>query len=410
MKVSHFCTTDFGGAYRAASRISEAMRLAGADSALYVRTKTHKDSECTAIVDSPIKSFVSKAKNVGNLLLSKGEIITDRFGTDITKTAAVQDADVIILHWVNSFVSYDTLKKLSDTKKPVIWVMHDMWPYTGGCHHGYGCERYAQGCGKCPFLNSSDENDLSRKNFMRKKEALRGSGMVLVSPSNWNRDCCEKSGISEGLEKRVIHNPIDTGIFNPEGDTLLLRKKYGLPLHKKLILFGAMVQSVHKWEGMEMTAKAVSMLDEDTKKDCELLLFGNAPGIDLSCFDIPARALGHIDGQEKIADIYRLSDVFVSPSVADNYPNTLLESVCCGTPCVCFDIGGMPDIVKTGITGYLAKAKDVDDLSKGLGYVLEGDLKVKLQDISYNKNLSDNSYDIIGRQYVGLCEEMCRNG
>ncbi|MCR5650961.1 MAG: glycosyltransferase [Lachnospiraceae bacterium] len=408
MKVSHFCTTDFGGAFYAAARINAAMRQCGADSRLFVRTKTRKDTECIAVADTPVKELISKTKNFANLILSKGEIITDRFGTDITKTAAVKDADVIILHWVNSFISYSTVKKLAASGKAVIWVMHDMWPYTGGCHHGYGCTGYEHGCGKCPFLKSTDENDLSRRNFLKKQEALNAGNITIVSPSIWNMECSEKSAVTSDLKKHVIRNPIDTTIFNPQKDAASLREKYGLPLNKKIILFGAMVQSVHKWEGMEMTARAVSGLNDDLKKDCSLLIFGNAPDLDLSDFDIPAAALGHIDGQEKIADIYRAADVFVSPSVADNYPNTLLEAICCGTPCVSFDIGGMRDLVKTGETGYLARPKDTDDLSKGICTVLTGSLKEKLKDPSHNKNLSDNSYDIIGKQYVDLCEALMR--
>ncbi len=403
MKVSHFCTTDFGGAYRAAQRINAAMRQNGADSELFVRTKTHAGSDCREIINTPAKRLVSKTKNFANLLLSKGEIITDRFGTDITSLDAVKKADVIILHWVNSFVSYSTLRKLADTGKPVIWVMHDMWPYTGGCHHGYGRDSNDEGCGKCPFLQSGNEEDISRKNFRAKKEALKNSGFTIVSPSRWNLECSKKSAVMSDLKKTVIPNPIDTKIYNPQGDTLLLRKKFDLPLHKKLILFGAMAQSQSKWEGMRMVAKALSDLPSGIKKDCELLLFGNTPDVDLSGFDVPARALGHIEGEQKIAGLYRCADVFVSPSVADNYPNTLLEAICCGTPCVCFDIGGMGDLVKTDVTGYLARPKDTDDLSKGIDRVLNGSLKEKLQDISYNKNLSDNSYDIIGRQYVDLC-------
>ena len=138
MKAVHFCTTDFGGAYKAALRINEAMNLCGADSRLYVRTKFNSGSTCEEVIDTPLKSLVSKSKNVLNLMLSKGEVITDAFGTDITRLEAVKNADTVILHWVNSFVSCNTVKKLA-SMKPVIWVMHDMWPYTGGCHYDYGC-------------------------------------------------------------------------------------------------------------------------------------------------------------------------------------------------------------------------------------------------------------------------------
>ncbi len=397
MKVAHFCTTDFGGAYKAAARINEAMRLCGADSDLFVRTKIHEDSDCRCIIDTPVKSLVSKSKNLLNLMLSENEIISDVFGTDITKLDAVRQADAVILHWVNSFVSYDTVKKLADSKKRIIWVMHDMWPYTGGCHSDFDCRRYEEGCGNCPMLKKGGDNDISRRNFLKKCDMFKDSGIIIVSPSHWNLECAKKSRVTEGLKKYVIHNPLDTSIFCPKYER-------GKGQAKKRILFGAMGQSVHKWEGIGIIREAIGMLPDDLKGDIELVVFGNNKDPDLSDMGIEVKSLGYIHGDEELARLYALADVFVSPSVADNYPNTLLEAICCGTPCVCFDIGGMPDLVKTGQTGYLAKAKDAADMSEGIRYVLTGSLKEKLSNPATNPNLDANSYQTIGSLYIHLCE------
>ncbi len=397
MKVAHFCTTDFGGAYKAASRINEAMRFCGADSNLFVRTKVHEDSACSAVIDTPVKSLVSKSKNLLNLMLSENEIISDVFGTDITKLDAVRQADAVILHWVNSFVSYSTVKKLAETGKRIIWVMHDMWPYTGGCHYDYGCGRYTKGCGSCPMLKACGDNDISRRNFLKKIDMFKDSGIIILSPSNWNMRCAEKSEITRDLQKCVIFNPVDLSVFYP---------KYGKEKgqEKKRILFGAMGQSVHKWEGMRILKEALDLLPDDLKKDSELVVFGNNNDLDLSDMGIEVKALGYIHGDEELAGLYASADVFVSPSVADNYPNTLLEAICCGTPCVCFDIGGMPDLVKNGQTGYLAKPKDAADMSEGIRYVLTGSLKEKLSNPDTNPNLTANSYQTIGSRYIRLCE------
>ncbi len=400
MKAVHFCTTDFGGAFKAASRINEAMNLCGADSGLYVRSKYHAGSSCTEVINTPVKSFISKSKNVVNLMLSKGEVITDAFGTDVTGLEAVKRADVVILHWVNSFVSYDTVKKLA-SMKPVIWVMHDMWPYTGGCHYDYGCGGFLKCCGNCPQIRSRNNKDISYLNFRKKRNMFNGSGVFLVSPSTWNLECAKKSAVTSGLEGCVIHNPLDTEIFKP--------RCFDNKKRKKRILFGAMGDSVHKWEGIRMIKKALEGLSGPLRDETELIIFGNGPDLDLSGFPVKTKSFGFIDKEEKLASLYSACDLFISPSTADNYPNTLLEAVCCGTPCVCFDIGGMGDIVVTGQTGYLARPMDTADLCRGIEYVLQSDLKSVLSDPARNRLLYENSYQNIGSEYIKLCSKLTDN-
>ncbi|MBR1875795.1 MAG: glycosyltransferase [Lachnospiraceae bacterium] len=410
MKTVHFCTTDSGGAFKAAYRINEAMKECGVDSRLCVRTRYHEYTGCEEVIDTPLKSLFSKAGNLGNLLLSKGEIITDAIGTDVSRLSSVKEADAVILHWVNSFISYSGVKSLCKTGKPVIWVMHDMWPYTGGCHYGYGCERYENGCGQCPIAGSKRRNDISSVNFRIKKKMFSMPNLTIVSPSRWNIECAKKSAVMTGLEKYVINNPIDKKIYHPGTNVSKLKRKLGLPEDKKIILFGAMGDSVHKWEGIRMIKEALEILPLSLRRELMLIVFGNGKGLDLTDFPADTRGLGFINGDRHLASLYAMADVFVSPSVADNYPNTLLEAICCGTPCVCFDIGGMGELVQTGKTGYLAKPKDVRDMSEGIAFVLESDLKARLSDPESNLFLTDNSYESIGMQYKKLCEKLIKNG
>jgi len=409
MKTVHFCTTDSGGAFKAASRINEAMKRCGADSGLYVRTKFHQSSACSEVIDTSLKSFVSKSKNALNLMLSKGEVITDAFGTDISRLDCVKEADAVFLHWVNSFVSYGTVKKLAALKKPVFWVIHDMWLYTGGCHYDYGCGGYLSGCGNCPQIKSTKTEDISYKNFRKKRLMLKESGIVIVSPSIWDLECAKKSFVCEGLEGRVINNPIDTALFRPSSEGKKLRGKLGIGPDDKVILFGAMGDSVHKWEGMNMIKEAILRLPDELRQKTVLLIFGNGPEIDISSFPVKTRALGFISDEKILASLYDAADAFVSPSLADNYPNTLLEAVCCGTPCVCFDTGGMGEIVIREKTGYTARPGDTEDMSRGIELVLKSDLKKKLSDPAFNDFIKNNNYDNIGRKYIELCNERLKS-
>ncbi|MBQ0043377.1 MAG: hypothetical protein KBS85_08715, partial [Lachnospiraceae bacterium] len=145
MKVVHLATTDLGGSYKAVERIHKGLLSQGVDSVVLLRTRYHEGSVGEEVVHTPVQKLVSKAKNVGNLLCSKGEIITDRFGTDMSKHPEVLNADVVVIHWVNSFISDRCVSRLVALGKPVVMVAHDMWCCTGGCHYDNYCERYTVG-------------------------------------------------------------------------------------------------------------------------------------------------------------------------------------------------------------------------------------------------------------------------
>ena len=152
MKVVHLVTTDLGGAYKAAERISEAMTFCGLESAVVVRVKFCKDNQCESISNSFRKRLVSKVKNLCNILLSNGKIHSELFGSDMVKNETVRDSDIIILHWINRFIGYKNIENILQMGKPVIWVMHDMWPFTGGCHYSGECSGYEKECVNCPYI------------------------------------------------------------------------------------------------------------------------------------------------------------------------------------------------------------------------------------------------------------------
>lgn len=420
MKVVHLATTDLGGSYKAVERIHRALCIQGVESVVLLRTKFHGESIGMQVIDTPFKSLISKAKNVGNLLLSKGEIISDYFGTNMSKHPVVRDADVIILHWVNSFLSYRNVEQLLALGKPVLWVAHDMWNCTGGCHYDRYCGRYEQGCGKCPLIGSKKENDVSRRNFERKVRAVHagrviddpartdmGSGgrvcahrrldrLILVGPSRWSAECAEKSRIWQGRRITWIYNPIDYEQYRRMEKKDALRAKYGVETDKKIILFGACGALSNRTKGAQNLLKALKKLDVDSYL---LVIFGNQDGERLEDCPLETRYLGYIHSEEEMTEVYNLADVFLAPSEQESFCYTVGEALACGTPVVGFRIGGIAEQVAHKANGYLAEYGNYEQLADGVRYCTG-------QPMQYIRNA--NSLQEIGEQYKKLCEELTR--
>lgn len=387
MRVVHLSTTDFGGAYKAADRISRSMQIAGVDSELLIRTKINPDTNGEAYFKLPTERFFSKVKNVGNLLRSRGEIISDYYGENLLKHPKIQNADIVVLHWVNSFVSYNSVKQLA-TKKPVVIVMHDMWLFTGGCHCDRYCGGYENGCTECPML-AKHEVRIASNNFSQKKDMLRNGNITLVGPSDWIVGEASKSRITDGKKIYRIFNPIETEIFKPVEKV----KKTS----KKKILFGAMKADNDSNKGINRLITALKKLP---REQYEIVIFGNQsdyifPEVGLHC-----TLLGQIADEKKIADIYREADVFVAPSLQESFGYTVCEALACGTPVVAFAVGGILNQITHKKNGYLAKIDDIDDLANGIVWCVnesynKGDLRV------INNGLSE-----IGDEYVNLCKRL----
>lgn len=396
MKVVHLSTIDYGGAYKAAERISESMKMCGVDSRLLVRTKIHQDSACDEIFNNPLEKIVSKVKNVENLLLSKGDVISDYFGTDITQNLLVSRANVIILHWVNSFISYHNVEQLRKLNKKVIWVMHDMWLFTGGCHSDRYCGNYKSGCGECPLIMSNKKNDISRKNFKRKIEMMNKVEVSLVAPSRWLVDCARVSSITKKKKIYCIHNPINGDVFFPKEDKTSLKNKYRLPMSRKIVLFGAMKANNDVNKGMWYLIEALKQLP---RAEYAVVIFGNSSSFNLADIDLEANCLGVINDENMLSDIYNCADVFVAPSMQESFGYTICEALSCGIPVVAFPVGGIIDQIEHKVNGYLAEFQNAEDIVRGIEWAINrSEYPIK------NLNRLNNNYMEIGQQYIKLCE------
>jgi glycosyltransferase involved in cell wall biosynthesis len=230
-------------------------------------------------------------------------------------------------------------------------------------------------------LGSDNNRDLSHRIWKQKQHHWANINITIVTLSHWLGQCVKKSSLFRSNRVELIPNGIDTNIYKPI-DTKTARDILNLPQDKKLILFGAMSVTSDPRKGFPFLASALEKLAyQDQEHNFELVIFGASHPSNDSDFPFKAHYLGKLADDISLALIYSAVDVFVAPSVEDNLPNTVMEALACGTPCVSFKIGGMSDMIEHENNGYLANAFSVDELIQGISWALEnGDLTSKLSE------------------------------
>lgn len=324
------------------------------------------------------------------------------FGADILNDLPA--CDVINLHWVAGFVDYSLLPKLA--QRPLVWTLHDMNPFTGGCHYNDGCCKYHESCGACPQLGSSSRDDLSREVF-RQKQAVFSQidprKFHVVTPSRWLAKESSRSVLLRRFSWTVIPNGLDTEIFAPR-NTAELRETLNIPADSKVILFVS--DSIeNKRKGMHYLVEALAALKETSK--ITLLSVGGGEVEILGSFR--HIRIGRVVDERLLSMLYSLADIFAIPSLEDNLPNTVLESISCGTPVIGFDAGGIPDMVRDGETGLLVRRGDVSGLKSAIESILSND--ALMEAMSRNCRalaLREYSEVVQARRYVSLYESVLR--
>ncbi|RNI15814.1 glycosyltransferase [Methanohalophilus sp. RSK] len=416
MKPLLISTSDLqGGAARAAYRLHEGLQQIDVPSKMLVQKKTGTD--CSVIgPKSNLKGPRASSWNsmaVIRYILDRLPLAYYDFRNfkemdwspqwlpnNIHKKINKLDPDVVNLHWVCQ--GFMPVQEIAKIKQPLVWTLHDMWAFTGGCHYNGTCDRYKDLCGSCPQLDSDREGDLSRWVWGRKKKYWDDLDFTVVTPSNWLANSALSSSLFENKRIEVIPNGLDLQKYKPV-DKEKARKDLNLPMDKNLILFGAMNSTNDTRKGFHYLKSATSMLSEDL--EFEGIVFGNSGKGDQ--VDIPINYLGRLP-DDLLNSVYSAADVFVAPSVQDNLPNTVMEALACGTPCVAFDVGGMSDMIVHRENGYLAKPFDVDDLVRGLEWVVGNDQRKQYLSEAARKYVEDNfELTHIARKYTDLYSEIC---
>ncbi len=293
--------------------------------------------------------------------------IPDRLNQKLEKI----EPDIINLHWITrGFMQIETLKKMA---KPIVWTLHDMWAFTGGCHYSSNCQRYKESCGRCPQLSSNQLWDLSHWIWQKKQKAWSSLNLTLVSPSQWLANCARQSSLFQNLPINVIPNGINTQIYR-KIDKIIARNLLNFPQNKLLILFGSVNPNSDPRKGFHLLLSALKSLSQLAQlQEIEIVVFGDYQPNNHLDIELPFKTcyLGKLNDDISLVIAYNTADVFVAPSLEDNLPNTILEALACGVPCVGFQIGGIPDMIDHKTNGYLAQPYEIFDLAKGIQWVLE---------------------------------------
>lgn len=378
MKALLLSTADIdGGAARAAYRLHHGLQASGVCSQMLVQSRSSGDASVVAapprLGDLDAKLRLSERLDAFPLSFyrsrSRSFFSPQWVPSKVMSSIAQFNPDVIHLHWINKgFVSIEALAKF---KQPLVWTLHDMWAFTGGCHYTQACDRFTKACGACPQLGSSSDWDISRWNWQRKRDAWKDLNLTIVAPSHWMATTAQSSSLLQETRIEVIPNGLDTQVFQPL-DRRIARDRLKLPQDKRLVLFGAMHSTSDTRKGFHLLQPALQQLSKTAWRDSvELVVFGaSRPNVDPR-FGLKTHYLGSFNDEVSLSLVYAAADLFVAPSTQDNLPNTVVEAMACGTPCVAFKIGGMPDLIEHQQNGYLAQPFEAEDLANGLAWVLE---------------------------------------
>lgn len=404
MKVLHISTGfNHGGASIACKRLVEAQREAGIDAKIL----TQEYGVFPDYVSSTTKNSLKKQLNFLRLAWEKFVFLffqssgNLRFqysmantGETITSHPWVKEADILHLHWINAgFLSLNEIKKLVHTGKPVVWTLHDIWPFTGGCHIAADCINYQKNCLNCYYLKNS-ESHLSYLMLEKKKKIYDKKNIKFIAPSTWQQKRASTSNLLKNFKIIKIHNPIR--IFENLNDKIVCRKLLSLPNDKKLILFAAF-NTKDKHKGISFLLRALDILSANSQ-EIELVIIGKKTNL-LESVNFKINYLGFISDDVRVRQIYKAVDVFVTPSVEDNLPNTVLESLSVGTPVVAFKTGGIPEMIDHAKNGYLAEYKNSEQLAEGINWCLENNKEGKLSGEAIKTIQSKFSYSVIGKQF-----------
>lgn len=403
MKVLHINQTDIiGGAGIAAYRLHLGLRARGVDSKLLVATSSSGSDHVSVISRKPyLEHALGKVTSRLGLnylnIVSSGSMIDHPFH---------RDADVLNLHNLHGgYFNYRALPKVT-RGKPAVFTLHDMWSFTGHCAYSFDCDRWQTGCGQCPYPETypSITRDATALEWRLKDRIYERCDLHVVTPSRWLCRLADGSMLGR-FQVHHIPNGIDLAVFRPL-DTRQSRSELGIPQQAAVLLHAA-ASLLDTRKGADLVLNALARLPESVKRDVVLVVMGRGGGFLEEETGIRVMDLGYVESEDVKAAAYSAADLLIFPTRADNLPLILQESLACGTPMVSFNVGGVPDMVRPGATGYLAEAENQDDFAEGIIRLLDDSALRERMGIRC-REIAQEEYDIgmIARKYQDLYNEI----
>ncbi|MBY7796585.1 glycosyltransferase [Vibrio fluvialis] len=415
MKILHISHSDtIGGAARAAYRLHKAQLASGFDSEMMVRVKktddwtvlgpSSKKSKAFSLIRPTIGQQLNKLQRSENSNFHSGNWLPSNWSSRINRC----DADVVHLHWVagETMSIYD----IGRIKKPIVWTLHDMWPFCGMEHvtsHDLSA-RWRQ-----PYTAANrglyDKGiDLDRFTWTRKKKYWKQK-MNIVAPSEWMADCVRGSELFSENVTTVIPNTLNTDVYKPL-DRSFCRQVLRLPLDKKIILFGAMGGGKDFNKGYDLLLDSLNKLVVDIEKDNVIcVIFGQSQPQNLTSLPYTSIWLGHVFDDVTLSILYNSADVMVVPSRIESFGQTASEAQACGIPVVAFNSTGLKDVIEHSRTGYLASHFDTSDLAKGIQFYISPQCLKIDRDYIRKRAIKLWSYKTVSEKYADLYSYVLNN-
>lgn len=417
-KVVHLSTIDVkGGAARSAHRLHQGLQRIGCSSTMFAMEKTCPDQ--TIVRFEPPQGLVDRvghrirreaiARDFARYRASRPsgyEMFSDDRGPfPHAMVPQIPPCDVVNLHWVAGMVDYTSFFPQMTQTTPVVWTLHDMNAFTGGCHYDHRCGRFSGSCGACPQLGSNREQDLSRAVWERKKRAIMAAKtgrLRIVTPSRWLAEEARKSSLLSEIRVDVIPYGLDLDVFTPR-DKAYSRDLLGIPQDARVVFFLADVVD-NRRKGFSFLLEALPHCAKRVEKLLLVSLGQQPPQTDGG---MPWLHLGSIHDDRLLSAVYSAADLFVLPSLQDNLANTVLEAMACGVPVVSFDAGGTPDMVRPGITGQLVPAFEVPVLASTIVELLNAPDVLKTMS-AHCRRVALEDYPLVlqAERYASLYQEL----
>jgi len=417
MRILQICTgVGEGGAFRAAYWVHLAVRAAGHDSTMFVLADSYGHPHVQ--VFRPPTDFSSRLRRrwrQEQISLAFRKYKSSRFpgaeifSDDRTEHGAalltqIPGAEVITLHWISGMVDYQAILAPLSQRAPLVWKLDDMNPFTGGCHYDLGCGRFKESCGLCPQLGSNGVSDLSRQIWKRKRavfDLIDPKRLHLVVNNQWMASQVRSSSLLRDFPLSIIPNGLNTNDFFPR-DHRLARDLLGLPLDANILLFISCSLENRRKGAMEIKKALAGLAGYPN-----LFLATLGCGSVFNDSPIPYVNLGTIFNDRAFQLVYNAADLLVIPSLEDNMPNTVVEALACGTPVVGFQAGGIPEMVRPGITGLLAPVGDAAALRRAIVELLEApDKRQEMSQSCRRIAVEEYSLETLGRNYSQLYQKI----
>lgn len=412
MKILHISSYDIaGGAARSAFRLHTELKSVGFDSSMLVMRKSGVDDETYALQTS--KALINRLLRRLRKIRIHRDVVKKVALTSFTDDRTyyhrdlrhqIPEADIINLHWIAGFVDYQSFFSRMPIHARVVWTLHDMNPFTGGCHYDGGCNKYEYKCNRCPQLGTKIAVDYAYEIWSRKQRVLEQIGhdkLQIVAPSQWLTAKAKHSKLFSKYPIETIPYGIDLGVFAPRNKAFA-RDVLDIPPNVQVLLFVA--------HSLSDPRKGIKFLQESLKNlpNAEryfLLSVGSdQPEIDIQLAHLH---LTSINNDRFLSLVYSAADVFIIPSQEDNLPNTVLEAMACGTPVIGFDVGGIPEMVRPNITGFLTPSGDVAGLQSAITTILERPEARKQMALNCRQIcVNEYSSELQAKRYIDLYESL----